>query len=190
MQGMINGRTVAVTLLALSIGVNVLQANKIHNLVSPSGDKGSLVGTLAMPIEAHDVDGRAVRLTVGAGLPTVLYYFSPSCTWCERNWTNLEALTAGANGRYRVVAVTAARDVKAFVEERHLKVEVLEALPDEALRAYRFSGTPHTVVIDQAGLVTHEWRGAYLDRIAGQIEDLFDLVLPGLSEPGPTSQPR
>ncbi len=48
-----NGRAVGIVLLALSVGVNVLQAQKIRGMVGFADKKGALVGTKASPIEAQ-----------------------------------------------------------------------------------------------------------------------------------------
>ncbi len=186
----ISSRVAGAALLALSVGVNVLQAQRIRAMVIRSERSGALVGTKAVPIQARTSEGLSTRVVFDANLPTVLYYFSPTCGWCDRNWTNIEALAASAKGRYRVVAVTSAQDVRAYVERHKLSVEVLEALPDDVLQAYRFTATPHTVVVDAHGLVTHEWRGAFRNRIANQIEDLFGVVLPGLSAQESSGQPK
>lgn len=190
MRGNIGGRVVGVALLVLSVGFNVLQAQKIRSMISPAGRQGALVGVKAPPIAARTVVGNPTRVAFDSGLPTVLYYFSATCGWCERNWTNLEALAAGAQGRYRVVALTSDKGLKAFVEKHDLEVEVMEQVPEETLQAYRFTATPHTVVIDAYGLVTHEWRGAFANGIAEQIEDLFGVMLPGLSNVAAGAQPR
>jgi len=174
-------RAVAGALLALSVGVNLFQAQKIRAMTRVVDRPGRLVGTVAQPIVARTPAGRESRLTFGSGLPTVLYYFSASCGWCERNWTNVEALAANAEGRYRVVAVTSTEGIKAYVDEHRLKVEVLEGLPAETIEAYRLISTPHTVVIDGSGVVTHEWSGAYTTSVARRVEDLFGMVLPGLT---------
>ncbi len=185
-----NGRAVGAVLLVLSACVNVLQAQKIRGLVGFADKKGALVGTKAPPIEARTPDGQPVRMTFDAGLPTVLYYFSPTCGWCDRNWTNLEAVAANAKNRYRVVAITSAQGIQSYAEKHALRVEVLEALPENVLDAYRFAATPHTVVVDAYGFVTHEWQGAFMNGVANRVEDLFGLVLPGLSPTRASERPK
>jgi hypothetical protein len=183
MHWKLTARVVGVILLTLSVGVNVLQAHKIRAMTGSASVRGPLIGSKARPFEGRTPDGRAIEVAFDARVPTVLYYFSTRCGWCDRNWTNIEALATGANGRFRVVAVTAQDGIKEYVKGRDPRVEFIEAIDDEALRAYRFTLTPHTVVIDGSGLVTHEWKGAFMNRIATQIEDLFDVMLPGLSAP-------
>jgi hypothetical protein len=190
MKRNVTGRVVGVILLALSVGVNVLQAQKIRAMTSLAGTRGPLIGTKARPFEGRTPDGRAIDVGFDARVPAVIYYFSTKCGWCERNWANIEALAASANGRFRVVAVTSEGGIKGYVKGRDPRVEFVEALNDQALQAYRFTATPHTVVVDGSGLVTHEWKGAFMNRIANQVEDLFDMVLPGLSAPAGRPEPK
>jgi hypothetical protein len=190
MERKLTGRVVGVILLALSVGVNVLQAQKIRAMTSVAGTRGPLIGSKARRFEGRSPDGHAIDVGFDARVPTVIYYFSTKCGWCARNWLNIEALAAGANGRYRVVAVTAEAGILGYVEGRDPRVEFVEGLNEETLRAYRFTATPHTVVVDGAGLVTHEWKGAYMNGTANQVEDLFDVVLPGVSAPPQSGQSK
>ncbi len=181
MQRKLTGRVVGVILLALSVGVNVLQAGRIRAMASTAVSRGPLLGTKATPFEGLTPDGRATEIVFDSRLPTVIYYFSTKCGWCQRNWSNIDALAAGADGRFRVLAVTAESGIKAYVKGRDPRVEFIEAIDEGALRAYRFTSTPHTIVVDGSGLVTHEWSGAFMGGIASRVENLFDVSLPGLS---------
>lgn len=171
---------VAAVMLALSVTVNVMQAQRIRMLVTVE-PTDTLVGRSGGLIEGFTLDGSAVTLGTGPGVPVVLYYFSSSCGWCARNWENVEALVKASNGRYRVVALSSERNLKAFASRQRLTVEVIEGISAASMARYQFSGTPHTVVVDAAGTIAHSWRGAFGARIERQIEDLFDVALPGLS---------
>ena len=57
-------------------------------------------------------------------LPTVLYYFSPTCGWCERNWDNVRALSAAAPGRYRFIGLSSTPKIEQFMRDRQLDFEV------------------------------------------------------------------
>lgn len=181
MRHVLNYRgVIAVLVLGLSVCVNVLQANKIRSLAANTGVRGTLAGTTAGTVVGASADGQVTTLRLNRGLPTVLYYFSSSCRWCERNWQNVAELSRRAGGRYRVVAVTAEAEMGSFLKDRAPGLEVLEQLSPETVQAFGFRGTPHTVVVGPDGIITHEWRGAYTDRIARQISELFGVVLPGL----------
>jgi peroxiredoxin len=167
-------------LLLVSTGVNALQAQRIHSLLAATRTGASIVGQMAVPLVGETLDGQRVRLTFNRRRPTVLYYFSGACTWCERNWANVEALDDAASGRYRLVAVSAERGLAEYVRRRNVRLEVVEGISENVRAAFGFYGTPHTVVIDAEGVVTHEWRGAFSPRIERQISELFEISLPGL----------
>ena len=175
--------TGVVLLLVLSMGVNVAQAHRIRALASQTGPRSLLVGKRALTLQASSLDGRRVELAFDRGLPTVLYYFSSTCGWCERNWANVAVLSDGAADRYRVVALSAEKGLKPFAEKKGLRVEVLEQVSEEAVMSLGLSGTPMTIVVGADGVITHEWRGAYAERLGRQIEDLFGVSLPGLTPP-------
>lgn len=166
-------------LLLISLGVNVLQANRIETLLRPSAG-GRLVGTVAAPIHGSDRNGAPVRVMFDGGIPTVLYYFSSRCGWCDRNWANVRTLTRESGGRFRFIALTSESDIASFLERLGLEGEVIQALDDDGRRAYGFAGTPHTVVVSAQGRISHEWVGAYQGEILRQVEELFSVPLPGL----------
>jgi hypothetical protein len=172
-----------VGLLMLSVGVNVSQAKRIKDLVKARVSAVSSVGHQVVPIEGFSSDGAPVLKPVGKDIPTVLYYFSPTCAWCDRNWDNIRALDRGANGRYRVLLVTRARGVRQYLADRRLDLEVVEGISESVAEAYKLNGTPQTLVASIEGIVTHDWRGAFTPRMERQIEDLFGIALPGVTLP-------
>ena len=175
--------TVTVGLLMLSVGVNVSQARRIKDLVKARVSAASSVGHQVVPIEGFSSDGLPVLRPVAMDVPTVLYYFSPTCAWCDRNWDNIRALDRGSNGRYRVLLLTRARDVRQYLAERQLDFEVVEGISESVAEAYKLNGTPQTLVASIEGIVTHDWRGAFTPRMERQIEDVFGISLPGVTPP-------
>ena len=170
-------------LLVLSVGVNVLQARRIKTMVDAKAAVASSVGHQVVPLQGFSAEGVPVLKPVAKDVPTVLYYFSPTCVWCDRNWDNIRALDGGAKGRYRVVLVTRARGVRQYLAERGLNLDVVEGISESVVEAYRFNGTPQTVVASIEGIVTHDWRGAFTPRIERKIEELFGVLLPGVVLP-------
>ena len=172
-----------VGLLMLSVGVNVMQARRIKTMVDARAAAVSSVGHRVVPLEGFSTEGVPVLRPVARDVPTVLYYFSPTCTWCDRNWDNIRALDRGAQGRYRVVLVTRARGVRQYLAERGLNLDVVEGISESVAGAYKLNGTPQTVVASIEGIVTHDWRGAFTPRIERKIEELFGVSLPGIVVP-------
>jgi hypothetical protein len=167
-------------LLLVSVGVNVLQAARITSLLETRTAPVAPLGAPAPVIDGLALSGEPARLVFDDGRPTVLYYFSSTCGWCNRNWANVAALAAAAGDRFRLVAVTAERDVEAFADERRFGFEIVQGISDETRRAFGFRGTPHTVVVSSQGLIAHEWLGAYDRDTRRGIERLFEVTLPGL----------
>lgn len=187
-SGVVSGLTVV--LLMLSVGVNVLQARRIKAMVDANASVASSIGDRVVPLEGFSLQGAPLLKPVARDVPTMLYYFSPTCAWCDRNWDNIKALDRGAQGRYRVILLTRARDVRQYLVERGLNLEVVEGVSESTVQAYKLNGTPQTLVASIEGIVTHEWRGAFTPRIERQIEELFGVSLPGIVVPvKPASAP-
>jgi len=180
-SGLVSMLTVG--LLMLSVGVNVLQAKRIKAMVDAKASVSSAVGHQVVPVAGFSAEGMPVLRPVARDVPTVLYYFSPTCVWCDRNWDNIRALDRGAKGRYRVLLVTRARGVRQYMTDRGLDMDIVEGISESTIEAYKFNGTPQTLVASIEGVVTHDWHGAFTPRIERQIEELFGVSLPGLVAP-------
>jgi hypothetical protein len=172
-----------VVLLMLSVGVNVMQARRIKAMLDAKASVASAIGHRVVPLEGFSPDGAPLLRPVARDVPTVLYYFSPTCSWCDRNWDNIQALDRGSQGRYKVVLVTRARGVRQYLAEHGVNLEVVEGVSESTAEAYKLNGTPQTVVASIEGIVTHEWRGAFTPRIERQLEELFGVTLPGIVLP-------
>jgi len=48
--------------------------------------------------------------------------------------------------------------------------------------AYKVGGTPNTLVISPEGRVLKNWRGAYMDDLQREVEQYFEVELPGIRE--------
>ena len=176
----LTGRYGMVALLTVSAGVNISLARELRALKSTTRG-GLAVGSMVPPIDAVTLDGRRTRIDFVTAQPTVLYYFSPTCGWCERNWTNVRHLIDEAATRFRFVGISTTADVAGFLEERDVDLNVVTGLHEEAIRGWRLGGTPHTIVVSPAGKVIGSWAGAYSGTIGREVEQFFGVKLPGLS---------
>ena len=170
-------------LLSTSVGINALQARRIRKFIEPSSGAVSRVGQPAIPITGADVNGRPRTFTFDAKMPSVIYFFSKQCKWCEQNWANVRALAASSRGRFRFVAVAEDSDLAAFVKDRRLEFDVIGGITQAARKAFGFGPTPHTMVVSSQGQITNEWTGAFNGRRQRLIESFFDISLPGLDTP-------
>jgi peroxiredoxin len=160
--------------------MNAVQAHKIHNLVATKPSPKSRVGSLAPALTGVGIDGQPQGVSFGDGLPTVLYFFSPTCSWCERNWANVESLVKASPGRFRFVGVSTERDLREFAKTHDVGFAVVAGITDEAVRGFGFGPTPHTVVVSSQGRISVEWTGAFEGKRKQAIESFFEIELPGL----------
>jgi hypothetical protein len=173
-------------LLVVSTAVNVALAREVR-LGSSLADRRIQAGTLAAPIAGISRTGDRIRLDFADRRVTVLYYFSPTCGWCERNWQNVRALARASAGRFRVVGISTAREVDGHLAARGVGIDVVAGIDDDTVRAYRLGGTPQTIVVGADGRVSQVWAGAWTGALAREVEAYFAVRLPGLTAAGNTA---
>jgi peroxiredoxin len=160
--------------------MNALQARKIQTLVETTPSPASKVGSLAPRLSGVGLDGLPRTVSFDDGLPTVLYFFSSTCSWCERNWANVQSLVRASTGRFRLVGVSRETDLREFTRTHDVGFDVVAGISDETVRAFGFGPTPHTVVVSSQGRISVEWTGAFEDKRRRAIESFFEIELPGL----------
>jgi hypothetical protein len=112
-------------------------------------------------------------------VPTILYFFSSRCGWCERNWNSVAALEVATRGGYRFAAVTT-EDGERRDRARGLPVPTYWSLSERDRAAYKLSSTPHTLVVSPDGRVLASWAGAYTGATREKVERYFEMQLPEL----------
>lgn len=180
----------AFVVFASSVGVNVLQAKRIRDLVNPEPVKQRL-GQRVDVLNGVGLDGTAATIEFSSR-PTVLYFFSSTCRWCEKNWQNVRSLQQAAGERYRFVGVATETNLRPFADAHGLTFELVGGVAPAILQTLKLSATPQTLVVSSNGVITHEWVGAFTGRTQREIEELFGLSLPGLlsvSTPRPEDRP-
>jgi hypothetical protein len=171
------------TALALSAVINVALANEVHRCRSTLARPRLLPGARVPSFTAVSLAGMPFRVEYPSAQPTVLYYFSTTCRWCERNWSNVRTILEAGRGRFRMIGVSSSMDVEVYLRDRRIVFDVvITGLPEVATRDYRFTGTPQTVVVGTDGVVLASWPGAYVAAQASDIERYFGVDLPGLVE--------
>jgi hypothetical protein len=97
-------------LVGTSLSINLLQALHIRALQAAADEKevsGELsAGSAAPPLDVLDIEGHRARIEYGGPRQTILYVFSPSCEWCERNSAAVESLAAQTADRYRLIGLS------------------------------------------------------------------------------------
>ena len=173
------GRQLPLVALAFSVVINLLMARALLGAQRPA--HGLAAGTAAIPFEAETPAGEKVLITFTSERPTILYHFSPTCAWCERNWPNVRALVAETRGRFRFVGVSTAPVSATFIRDRQLPFEVVTNISPATAHRYALGGTPETILISTDQKVQRVWAGAYTGRYVPEIEAAFGIHLPGLA---------
>jgi len=165
-------------MLTASVTLNVVQASR------GSGEyhaprSGLALNSVVDPIAVKTIQHQSKTLDF-RGKPTILYYFSPACKWCERNWLNVKALMAFSDGQYRFIGLSAADNVADFLSDHRLAMETYVGLSLEDASRLGLGATPHTLVISGDGRLQHSWAGAYTGALKEQVERSFGAILPGV----------
>lgn len=173
-------------ILALSLSLNVLLGWKVQSLGSrfqTPHDK-IIEGLTITAITAAGIDGKEKTIAFDIdGKPTVLYVFSPTCVWCERNLNNIKALENGVGHSYRFIGLSLSdKGLDEYVNSHQLSLPIYKQPSQESMRLLGLGSTPQTVVISPQGTVLKSWVGAYGSSMP-EVESYFGLKLPGVIEP-------
>lgn len=168
-----------------SLGFNGLQGFRILNLENaieaPRSGAALEEGAHLPPLDLRD--GYAKRLVIGYGsVPkaTLLYVYSASCPWCERNAASFRTLAAHAKGTFRLVGLSLSPDgIENSGDLCGTDVPVYTPSPS-TLKDYHLGKTPMTILVSQSGVVLKVWSGAYTGALQASIESYFHLKLPSL----------
>lgn len=180
-------RHLPLVVLAFSIAANLLLASRLLKAQQPPEPRLK-VGTLVDPFAGKSIGGGDLFVDYRVATPTILYHFSPSCGWCERNWSNVRTLIQQTHGRFRFVGVSTTPVTSEFLHDRQLDFEVVTNVSADVAQRYGLGGTPETIVVSENQRILQNWTGAYSGLQAKEVEAYFGLRLPGLG-PAPNHQP-
>jgi len=146
---------------------------------SKSGVDGLETGSTAPPFSGIMLNGDRLNLKFPAADPVVLYFFSPDCAWCERNFESVSALARRNGNQFRFVAVSLDEDgLTEWAALKNPRFDLCRRPDYRTAIAYPIRSTPTTVVVSREGRVEHVWPGAYTGENLKSIEKRFGLVLP------------
>jgi peroxiredoxin len=176
-------------LLLCSVLLNIVLGKKVRDLnngidylKAELRSAGSLnLGNKAPPIQAKDIEGRPATLTHQEnGGPSILYIFTPSCSWCFRNLSNIKTLFTGTKANYRFVGISLSSDgLRQYVVQHGLDFPIYTDLTGESALLYK-GGTPRTLVLSPDGTILKSWFGAYTGDLQREVEEYFETPLPGI----------
>jgi peroxiredoxin len=184
--------SVLLLLLAVSVTVNVLLAHKVRSLTyhrsARLDDRLLKIGTSMAPLAVKRLDGQEDVISYqGTNQPTVLYIFTPPCSWCARNLDNFKELVARKSAEYRFIGIALSKEgLPEYVAKNGLTIPVFTDVSLETRKRYKLGGTPETIVLSPEGRVLQSWIGAYAGAQKSQVEAFFQVSLPGVREPAQT----
>jgi peroxiredoxin len=167
-------------LLAISLSANVYQGLKAMS-TQRAAPPTLAAGMRAPKLYAEEVGGAKVILDWASDTrPTLLYIFSPSCVWCQRNFANFDALSQARKSDFRIVGLsTSSEGLTKYVEEHQIEYAVYTN-PDPVKNREFLNATPTTLLISPQGTVKEVWSGAYTGKMKDEVEAKLGVQLPGI----------
>jgi peroxiredoxin len=183
--GGVDGLKLARICLFVSVCANVALTLQLVRARSLAHSKTLGIGSRAHAVALTSTTGSRLALEFPPdSLPTLFYWFSPTCGWCELNLPNLEALAAQAHGKYRLFAVSTASPADlADYAARHDLSFPLYTISAHAASQYHFFGTPTSLLVFSDGRIGRGWSGAYTPSTLVDIEKSLAVSLPGTAKP-------
>lgn len=171
-------KLLAIAAFVLNV-VLVVSLYKSKTDLSKCGDAELEAGTRVSTLIGADLAGHPLSVTYPSNMRTVLYVFSPSCGWCERNQPSVQSLARFLRGRARFLGVSLDRE--GLFDWTLIQKPEFDIITDLSYRApltYQFKSTPMTAVITPSGTVEKVWHGAYVGKTLSEIEQYFGVSLP------------
>ena len=153
---------------------NATRRTNIHELI--------MEGAHAPKFEGTTLKGLKTQIDYGKDdKETLLYVFSPTCHWCQKNQENIRAIVRTRPDLHIFGVMSGSVDRGAASAEAEPFPEIVTPTLSTA-RAYGFGGTPATILISPSGKVLKSWSGAYVGTMALDISRTLGITLPGLSD--------
>lgn len=197
---------VLLALLGLSLGANVVlgvgilrvSSAPVRTPAAAARDAAPAIGSTLVPLMVERLGGQTETVNyTGDDRQTILYVFTPTCKWCERNLDNLQMVAdVAARRKLRLIGLSLDPNVEDYVRAHKISFPVYINPSAESVRSYGLGATPHTLVISQGGILRHSWRGAYNGKTKTEVEAWLGEKLPGLQQasrmvdPGPEGGTR
>lgn len=110
--------------------------------------------------------------------PAVVYFFSPSCSWCEKNLQGIRSLEQQAGDRYVFYGISLdSTGLSAYMQSNPLGFKAF-ALSQNTPSFIIPYGTPTTIVVSTKGIIEKSWAGAYTGKTLDDVQNYFKLKLP------------
>lgn len=115
---------------------------------------------------------------------TIIFVFSPSCPTSIQNISSINKLLTDKGKDYRFIGVSLIKlNPKIFIDSNAPKFPVYMNGSGNA-RKLGLGLVPQTIVISPEGRILKKWVGAYSGSVKTEIEEFFNVSLPGSDESG------
>lgn len=177
--------TVFALLLLISATLNFALAWRLHSAGLGKRGSGALsaVNRAIGSVVVKDLGGKPVEIDFRTeGRDTFIYVYSPSCHWCADNLANVKELARHIQATRTSVLIGLSLDrggLDEYVKISDLGFPTYTDVPREFLKAYGLGATPQTLVV-RNGKILKDWRGAYDGALKLEVEDFFQVRLPGV----------
>ena len=166
--------------LVLGVGILRLSGGKIAPPSSESLPTGPKVGAVVPPLDVQRFKGARELVGFSADRkPTLMYVFSPSCSWCAKNLSNVKTILRAATTSHHVLALSLDPNVDDYVQTAALNVPIYIKPSEKMFGPYGLGPTPLTFVVGPDGKVLKSWVGAYSGETQKDVEAYFGVKLPG-----------
>lgn len=154
-------------IIVLLLGLNfalIRQNRELKvRLAQPAPAMQVSTGALLPALEGFGAQGEKLLFDYGRDArPTVIFVFSPTCSFCEENWPRWRQVTEHLDQTLvRAVAVDVSSSATPEFASAHglAGMPLLVRVEPKSLISYRFRLTPQTIVINAQGRVEKVWSG-------------------------------
>jgi len=167
-------------LLVVSLSFNLYQ--HFSPVTSGVGSTSAIPLTTIKSLPLVDLDGKNTSFPLqNTSRPTLLYVFSPTCHWCERNIVPMRVLFQDESTHFSLVGLSLSNvGLSAYTRSVSLPFTSYFA-PQETATKFGLSFTPETILVDEKGKIVKLWIGAYSGKTKSDIEQYFHLKLPEIA---------
>jgi methylamine dehydrogenase accessory protein MauD len=160
-----------VLLLAVVVVALARQIGTLHLRLGPRGaleldDEGPPLGTALPPLDATDVDGRAVTVG-GPGHPQLLLFVSPGCMVCEQVLPSIPVMAAGGKLSPLVITDVDEEETRLAYRSKNPKAPLVGGR--DFIARYDVPGTPYVIVTDELGIIRAKGTVNNLEQMEGLV---------------------
>ncbi|HKV95126.1 MAG TPA: redoxin domain-containing protein [Candidatus Angelobacter sp.] len=163
-----------VVLLAANVALIHQNGQLKARLALPPQQMEAAHGAQMPNLKGFDLTGKPVEVLYGKDQRKVLVLvYSPTCPFCEQNWSKWYDLMASLNhSAVRPVAVdVTSTSTAGFLSQHQLaELPVFQKVDPQATVDYHFQLTPQTLLIDSDGKVEKVWSGVLSDSSLAELK--------------------